>query len=51
MIDLIKAENVEILIVDSKIWINVDGICKLRIGKVDHITIDTTNNKAAISDY
>lgn len=40
MIDIDKAYEVEIAVDDTgKLWINVDGICLLRIGKVFKLMI------------
>lgn len=41
MIDIDKAYDVEITVDNTgKLWINVDGICLLRIGKANIIMID-----------
>jgi len=40
-IDMLDAETVEIEIDETgKMWINVDGRCRMRIGKVETIVID-----------
>lgn len=42
MIDLTDAEHVQVYIDQKrKVWVNVDGICLLRIGKTKSYTIDT----------
>lgn len=41
MIDMLNAGTVEIEIDETgKLWINVDGACRLRIGKAETIIID-----------
>lgn len=41
MCDLIDAEVVEVLIDSTgKLWVNVDGLCKLRIGHADSIKVE-----------
>jgi Lon protease-like protein len=38
MIDQLDAETVEVKVDQfGKLWVNVDGICRLRIGKIKHI--------------
>lgn len=40
--DLLHSDNVEFLIdTTGKLWLNVDGVCAVRIGKVETITIRT----------
>lgn len=39
MIDLTEAETVEVLVIHDKLWINVDGVCRLRIGKVKELAV------------
>ena len=44
MIDMLDAEKVEVLLDDTgKLWVNVDGACRLRIGAIKHLatTLDT----------
>ena len=45
MIDLHGADSVEVMINDSnKLWINVDGVCALRVGKVGVTTFGVTSD-------
>jgi Lon protease-like protein len=44
MVDMLDAEVVEVTLDQfGKLWVNVDGVCRLRIGKIKHIqtTLDT----------
>lgn len=40
-LDVAQASDVEILIDHSgkKMWVNVDGICALRVGRIDRISL------------
>jgi hypothetical protein len=41
MVDIIKAEVVEIVTsYDGKVWVNVDGICMLRVKHTGNVKID-----------
>lgn len=41
MLDIRDVKSVEILVDQfGKIWVNVDGACKLRIGRAEIVTID-----------
>jgi len=44
MIDLRQARIIELLTgPGGKAWVNVDGVCLLRIQLVDTVIVDTTN--------
>jgi len=44
MIDLRQAKVIELLTgAGGKAWVNVDGVCLLRIQLVDTVIVDTTN--------
>lgn len=41
MIDLLEAESVELVVDEqNKFWINIDGKCAVRVGKIKHLDID-----------
>lgn len=41
MIDKDEAKHVEIYIdSENRMWINVNGVCKMRIGTVEHIDLN-----------
>ena len=47
--DMLEAKAVEVFIDGTnKMWVNVDGKCLLRIGKVRYITIDDPNRKVTL---
>jgi hypothetical protein len=39
MVDLKNVEAVEVLIDDGKLWVNIDGKCRLRAYGFDHIEV------------
>lgn len=42
--DLRTATSIELLTGPSgEVWVNVDGVCALRIAHVDTVIVDTTN--------
>ena len=48
MIDMLDAESVEVLLDDTgKLWVNVDGACRLRIGSIKYI--ETTLDNLTVS--
>jgi hypothetical protein len=47
--DIISADVVEITVDDTgKIWVNVDGECRLRIGKATVVNYDIQNLRAPV---
>lgn len=41
MIDLQRAEGLQVQVgSDNKVWVNVDGVCVLRIGHVETLDLD-----------
>jgi len=49
MIDIVKAEVVEVLIDYSnrnRLWINVDGVCRLRIGSTDTLVLNDPHDQS-----
>jgi hypothetical protein len=41
MIDMVTADSVEFVIdMTGKIWVNVNGVCRLRIGRAKTVVID-----------
>ena len=40
MIDIMEPTIVEVLITDGNLWINVDGACRLRIGRITNIKVE-----------
>lgn len=46
-VDLLEAKEVELLTgPGGKTWVNVDGVCVLRVGSVDTVVVDTTNARS-----
>lgn len=44
MIDMKDVESVEVLIIGDKLWINVDGKCRLRIYHAKEIEVVQNEN-------
>ena len=49
MIDLIDAKDVQVQVIGRKLWINVDGVCKLRIGTVGCLSLDLDGAATSIA--
>lgn len=50
VIDLAEANAVEFVVADNKIWLNVDGRCRARVGKASIIIAEANGNRAVIFD-
>lgn len=50
IIDITEPERVEVLIrADKKvIWINVDGICRLRCSRIKHLKVNDESNETKV---